>query len=107
MVERRSVAPVVGGSSPLAHPKFYGGHRLVWLRPLTVNQVTEGSNPSDHPKFERDVMDMTEVAQMKAEIMKLRKLADELAPGALKQALSKRATELGKKISPYVNRASA
>lgn len=52
-------------------------------------------------------MDRTEVAQVKAEIMKLRKLADDLAPGALKQALSKRATELGKRISPYVNRASA
>jgi hypothetical protein len=46
-------------------------------------------------------MDKTEVAQVKAEIMKLRKLADELAPGAVKQALSKRATELGKKISPW------
>ncbi len=41
---------------------------------------------------------------MHAEMMKLRQLADQLAPGALKQALSKRATELGKKISPYVKR---
>jgi hypothetical protein len=52
-------------------------------------------------------MDRTEVVQMHTEMMKLRQLADQLAPGALKQALSKRATELGKKISPYVNRASA
>ena len=57
--------------------------------------------------LERDVMDRTEVAQMKAEMMRLRQLASQLAPGALKQALSKRATELGKKISPYVNRGSA
>lgn len=39
---------------------------------------------------------------MHAEMMRLRQLANQLAPGALKQALSKRATELGKKISPYV-----
>jgi hypothetical protein len=47
-------------------------------------------------------MDKTEVAQVKAEIMRLRKLAIDLAPGAVKQALAKRAAELGKKISPYV-----
>jgi hypothetical protein len=46
-------------------------------------------------------MDKGEVNKVKLEIARLRKLADPLPPGAVKQALAKRATELGKRISPY------
>ena len=53
-------------------------------------------------QFKRDVMDKREVLQIKAEIANLRRIADSLEPGSMKQALSKRAAELGKKSSPYV-----
>jgi hypothetical protein len=47
-------------------------------------------------------MDKVEVEKVKTEIANLRRLANDLAPGVIKQALAKRAAELGKKISPYV-----
>lgn len=46
-------------------------------------------------------MEKGEVDKVKQEIARLRKLADPLPPGTVKQALAKRAMELGKKISPY------
>lgn len=47
-------------------------------------------------------MDKMEVLKMKAEIANLRRIANDLPPGSIKQALAKRAAELGKKISPFV-----
>ena len=47
-------------------------------------------------------MDKVEVEKVKTQIANLRRLANDLAPGAIKQALAKRAAELGKKIGPYV-----
>jgi hypothetical protein len=48
-------------------------------------------------------MDKLEVMKIKSEIANLRRIAEDLPPGTMKQALAKRATELGKKISPYVS----
>jgi hypothetical protein len=48
-------------------------------------------------------MDKMEVMKIKAEIANLRRIANDLEPGSMKQALAKRAAELGKKISPYVS----
>jgi hypothetical protein len=48
-------------------------------------------------------MDKLEVLKIKAEIANLRRIANDLQPGTMKQALAKRAAELGKKISPYVS----
>lgn len=47
------------------------------------------------------IMDKLEVLKVKAEIANLRRIASGLEPGAMKQALAKRAAELGKKISLY------
>ena len=52
-------------------------------------------------------MDKVEIMKVKAEIANLRRIADTLEPGAIKQALAKRAAELGKRISPYESRLSA
>jgi hypothetical protein len=48
-------------------------------------------------------MDKREVQKITAEIANLRRIANDLEPGSMKQALAKRAAELGKKISPYVS----
>lgn len=45
-------------------------------------------------------MDRLEVLKIKAEIANLRRIANDLEPGSMKQALAKRAAELGKRISP-------
>ena len=47
-------------------------------------------------------MDKVEIMKVKAEIANLRRIANDLPPGSMKQALAKRAAELGKRISPYV-----
>lgn len=73
LVERRSVEPKAVGSCPTAHPKI----------------------------LKRDVMDKMKALKMKAEIANLRRIMDSLPPGTMKQALAKRAAELGKKVSPY------
>ena len=59
-------------------------------------------------EFKRDVvMDKVEVEQVKSEIANLRRIASNLPPGAVKVALAKKAAELGKKISPFMQRKSA
>lgn len=52
-------------------------------------------------------MDKVEVEKVKAEIANLRRLANNLPPGEVKVALAKKAAELGKKISPFMQRKSA
>lgn len=46
-------------------------------------------------------MDKMEALKVKAEIANLRRIMDSLPPGTMKQALAKRAAELGKKVSSY------
>jgi hypothetical protein len=42
-----------------------------------------------------------EVLKIKAEIANLRRIANDLAPGTMRQELNKRAEALGKQIRPY------
>lgn len=46
-------------------------------------------------------MTKIEVLKVKAEIANLRRIAGDLKPGTMRQALGKRAEELGKKIQKY------
>lgn len=75
MAERWSVAPVVGGSSPLPRPKI--------------------------KEKEIMILSTVEVMKIKSEIARLRKIAADLEPGTIRQELGKRADALGKKISLY------
>ena len=58
-------------------------------------------------RFRERRMDREGVNKVKAEIVRLRKIANVLPPGAIKVALAKRAAELGKSISPYAKNLSA
>jgi hypothetical protein len=59
-----------------------------------------GSNPTSHPKIKERRMDTEGKNKVKAEIANLRRIANMLPPGTVKQALAKRAADLGKSISP-------
>ena len=49
-----------------------------------------GSKPARHPKEIAMVLTKLEVLKMKSEIANLRRIANDLAPGTMKLALSKR-----------------
>jgi hypothetical protein len=106
MVECPAVNRMVAGSSPAVPAKFRCN---CWeIAQLAVRSAltrkVAGSNPALPANFrERRNMDKREVQKILAEIANLRRIASDLEPGSMKQALAKRAADLGKKVSPYVS----